>query len=289
MKKLILLLPILAMLCIQTKAFAWGQTGHRVVAEVCMRNLNPEAKRAIKRILKEDLLSEVSTWADYVKSEDECDFARSWHYINIDPNESLDQVMLEANKDTNINNVVEAIMLMTKVLEGEKKSISKFQSILKKNNASLLNESLDATALALLIHFMGDLHQPLHVGKAEDKGGNDVKVKFFWENRNLHSVWDSGIIDEEQLSFTEFADYVGGQSQKEVNEINNGSVLDWTAESFKYRLEIYEDLEKRSDGDEKPELSYDYQHDYLPLVKQRLLEAGLRSAYLLNEIFKAEK
>jgi len=132
-------------------------------------------------------------------------------------------------------------------------------------------------ALRFLVHFVGDVHQPLHVGRREDLGGNRVLVLWFDEPANLHSVWDSRMIESEELSFTELAGFIDHPTPEEVAAWQATGYPDWIAESFALREEVY-DL-----GDRR--LGYRYGYEKLPIVRKRLLQAGVRLAGLLESIF----
>jgi len=129
----------------------------------------------------------------------------------------------------------------------------------------------------MLVHLVGDIHQPLHVGCCDDQGGNKVKVKWFGRDTNLHGTWDSNMIDDTKLSYTELASYLDEPDQPTINAWQKNSVLDWAGESMGVRKQVYE----FGDGN----LSYKYSYKNLPLVKQRLLQAGIRLAGLLNDIY----
>ncbi|HCZ36443.1 MAG TPA: S1/P1 Nuclease, partial [Cytophagales bacterium] len=126
-------------------------------------------------------------------------------------------------------------------------------------------------------HMIGDMHQPLHVGKPGDRGGNDVKVKWFRNDSNLHRVWDSEMIDDTKLSYTELADALGKPGKDKLAKWQQGTVRDWALESVSYRPQVY-DIGNGS-------LSYSYSYKYLPIAKERLLQAGIRLAALLNTIY----
>ncbi|MBX2841605.1 MAG: S1/P1 nuclease, partial [Flammeovirgaceae bacterium] len=133
-------------------------------------------------------------------------------------------------------------------------------------------------ALRCLIHLIGDIHQPLHVGNGEDRGGNDVEVEYFWEKSNLHRVWDSGIIDAQQLSYTEYAESIKYVEKDEIKTLQGSKVLDWAYESMSYRETVY-------DLPEHKKINYRYNFDHLAIVNKRLLQAGIRLAGVLNRIY----
>jgi hypothetical protein len=136
----------------------------------------------------------------------------------------------------------------------------------------------EAFALKCLIHLIGDIHQPLHVGNGNDRGGNDIKVSYFWQSRNLHSVWDTGIIEQQNYSYTEYTNSIDHASEAQIEKWQSSSLMEWIYESASYRDQIY-------DLPEDQKISYEYNYKNLDLVNQRLLQAGIRLAGVLNEIY----
>ncbi len=123
------------------------------------------------------------------------------------------------------------------------------------------------------------MHQPLHVGRGADRGGNLIEAKWFDEKTNVHTIWDDKIIDATKLSFSELAEFIHTKNKKQVADLQDSTVLDWVNESIRYREQVYTVPEPTTSG------TYKYAHDNLPLVKLRLGQAGVRLAGLLNEIF----
>ena len=124
----------------------------------------------------------------------------------------------------------------------------------------------------------GDMHQPLHVGNGTDRGGNDVKVIYRGQLSNIHRVWDTNMIESQNLSFTEWTNWLATKITEQ--DLQDWSSLDpfvWAKESQDIRMTIYP---------EKEQLGWAYQHQHLPTVKLRLKQAGVRLAFYLNEIFK---
>jgi hypothetical protein len=149
--------------------------------------------------------------------------------------------------------------------------------------ATLLDRSASKkdkeTALRFIVHLVADLHQPLHAGNGTDKGGNEVKVTWFGKPTNLHAVWDSALVDEEQLSFTELAERLGRRTtSRQVIEWWDPNPADWVHESAAIRDTVYP---------KAPELSYDYVYKFTPVVDRRLQQAGVRLAAYLNDIWAA--
>lgn len=267
---------------------AWGANGHRIVAKICYDNLSEEVQVRINDLLGDDYLAQVATWPDFIRSEPNWDFTKDWHYITIDTGKTVSEVMEAADKTEKIDNVIEAIQFMIAVLNKENKEDRyHFNELMKDNGVTPLNGSIDATALAFLVHFIGDIHQPMHVGKGTDLGGNLVEVQFFSKKMNLHSVWDEGIIEKEQLSFTEFAAFVNKHQIKLKEECENDGIEQWTIESVNAREKIYNTLKVKMDTvTGLPDLKYQYQHNNQPVIEKRLAAAGFRAAAMLNRIYK---
>jgi hypothetical protein len=130
----------------------------------------------------------------------------------------------------------------------------------------------------MIVHIIGDLHQPLHAGDGTDRGGNDVKVSFFWEDSNLHRVWDSGLIDRRQLSYTEWTDLLAPKiTAEQAAAWQTTDPVVYITESAKIRDTIYPEGDK---------LSWQYLYDHTPTMKLRLQQAGVRIAAHLNDAFK---
>ena len=131
----------------------------------------------------------------------------------------------------------------------------------------------------LLVHLIGDLHQPLHIGRAEDKGGNAIKVKWFRGKTNLHSVWDTKMIESFNMTYTELSSNLNYFSKNQKEAIQKGSVLDWVNETRVITMKVYESAEINDN------LSYRYMYDHFSTVKSQLKKGGLRLAKVLNELF----
>ena len=240
------------------QVLSWGQTGHRVTGAIAEIYLTPKAQLAISQLLINEDLAEASTYADEMRSNPS-EFwkktANPWHYVNVFEGKTYSDIVPPPE-----GNAVTALEMFTKQLKSKKASLEEKQ-----------------LALRFIVHIVGDLHQPFHAGNGTDKGGNDVKLQFFWEDSNLHRVWDSGLIDRENLSYTEWTNKlsrkISSQQAKEWMEVNPKV---WIAESAKLRDNLYPENDK---------LSWDYQYQNMPIVKQRLQMGGVRIAAYLNDLF----
>lgn len=280
-------LLFLLLLIASQSIYGWGPNGHRIVAQICYDNLDPSVQERVDKVLGDDYLTQVATWPDFIRSESNWDFTQPWHYVTIDPDKTVAQIIAENATNSTIDNVIEAIQLMREILSGNSAEKKKFLALMKEHDVQPLNGSVEATALAFLVHFIGDIHQPMHVGKNKDLGGNMISVLFFSERMNLHSVWDAGIIEQEQLSFTEFASFVNKHQIGMKSSCEKDSIEKWTTESVIAREHIYNTLYNSTDkATGLPDLKYQYQHDNITLVEKRLAAAGYRAAHLLNSIFQ---
>ncbi|HKK25660.1 MAG TPA: S1/P1 nuclease [Gracilimonas sp.] len=237
-------------------ALRWGQIGHRTTGDIAEQYLTPQAAKEVKRVLGHESLAQVSTWMDEVRSDDSYDYMTTWHYVTIPERETY--ATSEKEEDGDI------IWALRKVV-----------SELKEGG---LTPKQEAENLKILVHLVGDIHQPLHVGNGTDRGGNDVKLQWFWENSNLHRVWDSEMIDDKQLSFTELSDFVNSASAEQIRDWQSASIIDWANESQSLLPRVY-------DIPEDKELSYEYAYKNWSTVEVRLLKAGIRLAGIINDIY----
>ncbi|MBC7537518.1 MAG: S1/P1 nuclease [Bacteriovorax sp.] len=261
MKKLFLVMTLV--IGFSQNAFSWGKTGHRIVGEIAQRNLDSNTLKAIKELAGDDDLSRLSTWPDEIRSDPKMGYTAPWHYVSIPNGKTyFDQ---KRNKE---GDVIEALYRFEDALRDPKET---------------KEHKLDA--LRFLVHMTGDLHQPLHVGLAEDRGGNSIRVKWFKTETNLHTVWDEELIDFEKLSFTEYANYLNHFSKDDKKDLEKGTFIDWAKESQDLRTKVYD----FGGPSESSSLSYEYNYKVKPTVELRLKQAGLRLAYVLNKIFSQEK
>ena len=278
-------LLIFLLLLLPTLLPAWGANGHRIVAHIAQENMTPAARARMDEILGNNYLAQVANWPDYIKAESGWDFAKPWHYMTVQPDETPADVAEYNGKRDGVDDVREGIDLMVGVLGGDAGARNRLQELLTKNKVEPLNGSLDATALAFLIHFIGDVHQPMHVGKNRDQGGNKIAVLYYGDRYNLHSVWDTQLIEHERLSYTEFANFAVMHTRDQKTVWEDDPLRQWIDESVALREEIYNTLYDRTDRETGlPDFSWDYQHDFLPVVESRLAAAGYRAAWLLNNL-----
>ena len=236
----------------------WGSTGHRAVGEIAELHLSKKAKKEIEKLLGGQGLALVSTFGDDIKSDDAYDKYYTWHFVNF----PFDKKYEDSEKNKR-GDIVMGIDHCVKVL--------------KDPNAS---EQDKIFFLKFLVHLIGDLHQPMHVGREEDRGGNDIKLEWHRKKSNLHRVWDSDMISFYNMSYSELVSNRKKLSKAQVERIQEGSVLDWTYESQALAKKVYASAESEA------KLSYRYSYDHFDVVTSQLQKSGIRLAKVLNDIFE---
>jgi len=271
-------------LSILNSAFAWGPTGHRVVGEVAQKYLTLLTKIKIKKLTNGHSLAQFATWPDEIKSDpDKYSHTYHWHYTDW-PN-GQDKYSTKDNHGSLITSLEDNL----KILKNKK-----------------LSNDERSKALKFVIHLMGDLHQPLHIGNGTDRGGNNCKVVFHKQLINLHRLWDADMINFTNLSYTELSNFVNVTSKSAVKEIKKGNVLSWAKETKNLRESIYPIDGQTTKQDnpkvpqvtgerrycqkdntltetELPQLGYRYSYVFMPIVEKRLLYAGIRLAKVIND------
>ena len=134
--------------------------------------------------------------------------------------------------------------------------------------------------LRILIHLVGDIHQPLHAAKKGITGGNDIRVSWFSDNSNLHRVWDSDLIDHQQLSYTEYAMAINFVTPAQKASWQKQPLSEWLYESYTISLKLTDEIKTPN-----PRLGYEYNFKHLETINRQLLKGGVHLAGLLNQIF----
>ncbi len=254
MKKFFVL--ILTSCLVFTQSFGWGVTGHRAIGLVAEKHLSAKAKKKLKLLMGQESLAMMSTWMDEVRSDSTFNYTADWHWVTIETGKNYSDSPKNPNGD----------VIMT------------LERLIAELKTKALDRKREIEYIKMIVHLVGDIHQPLHVGCCDDRGGNSVKVKWFRNETNLHSVWDSNMIDDTKLSYTELAGALEEPTAKVLAQWQKASVRDWATESMTYRKQVY----TVGDGN----LSFKYSYKNLDSVKLRLVQAGIRLAGVLNEIYK---
>ncbi len=241
-------------------AFSWYDKGHRVVALIAEANLTAEARKGIQEILPAGTtLADAAVWPDHDgRSIGDLD---PLHYVSIAENaEGYDQARDCPKRDC----MVEALRW--------------FLSNLADKNAPTIIKRM---ALRYVAHLVGDMHQPLHAGRAKDHGGTEIKVSYRGQTTNLHYFWDTDLVEMEPGTPAELAERLGSAITKEDRlGWQSGGPVQWTDESLML-------VRSRAYGvGQSVELSDEYVEMARPVVRTRLVQAGIRLAWLLNSVFK---
>lgn len=234
----------------------WGKTGHRIVGDIAADHLTPETREAVDQVLGPTSIAIASTWMDKIRSDPDYDHTHDWHWVTIPDGMTYEKTEKNPNGDL----------------------INAIRTFINELKSGSLSDKEEEEKLKMLIHLVGDIHQPLHVGTGEDRGGNQTEVEWFDEPSNLHRVWDSEMIDDTKLSYTEFSDAISHPTDQQIKEWQDSGVLDWAYEAMELRDQVY-------NLPDDHQLSYHYQYENRGLLDRQLLKGGVRLAGVLNEIY----
>jgi hypothetical protein len=288
------------------RAWAWGPIGHRVTAEIAQRHLSPKAAAAVARLLNGRTLADVANWADELRDDPRFDKYKALHFATV-PDGTAHYADTKKNP---CGDLVLAIQVLSDFLRtGAREPLARIKALTQTPDPEcnpVVTDPLDAaSALALLVHFVGDLHQPLHVGGA-DAGGNAVKVQWLGADTNLHAVWDSDLIAIEGLGHADFARFLDHSSDAERDRWKRSTVEECADEAVAMRPALYRFPDLRRPGEKRGAangpapaevttlqswgfvfpLGYGYAGAHRDQVRAQLLKSGIRLAHLLNQIFQ---
>lgn len=253
------LVAAVALAILPAPALAWGKTGHRVIGALADQMLTTKARAGIVNILGTETLAEASNWPDFMRSDPSPFWqttASPWHYVTVPVGKTYADVGPPSEGDA-----------LT--------ALKQFADKVRNPKTSLADKQL---ALRFIVHIVGDLSQPLHVGRGDDKGGNDVRVTWFGKPTNLHAVWDSALIDDQQLSYTEYAAFLSVRLTPLFRRQWSGDEpLAWVADSAAMRETVYPTQDK---------LGYEYVYQQRVRMEEQLEKGGVRLAAFLNALFR---
>jgi hypothetical protein len=246
---------------------AWGATGHKVVAQIAYDRLTPKARAEVDQLLAGSTLAEFSVWPDQIKGDPTWKWTKPWHFADMP--EGATEFRLDRDCPD------EGCVV---------KGIQRYEAVLKSGR---FGEEERVRALKFLTHFVGDIHQPLHVGHKADKGGNGIEVQLFSRKTNLHAVWDDGLIKQRGMEFGVYASKLEAALKPEGEKAMLAAMdpVAWAteshalAESHAYKNARGEVIKA---GDT---LGQDYADRNAPVVDEQLTKAGARLAKMLNAVF----
>ena len=254
---------VLIMNAVAMPAAAWWDDEHRAVAMIADKHLSNEARQQIKQLLGDSSLAEGSLWPDRIKSQNRWAHSKTWHYMNLARNQDI----------SDYQPIVGGDILW---------ALDYFYSRLKEPGISTSDRR---QALQFFVHLVADIHQPLHVGTAKDRGGNAISVR--WFNRpklhNLHQVWD-GLLTRNDLSPAQYAQLLDSAAQSLRRDWQNSTFKDWARESKQLLEQLYSVGAENADR-KALELGDKYLRANKPIAEKRLAQAGVRLAHYLNRAF----
>jgi hypothetical protein len=253
-------LSVSAFLAVVLILVSWGYKGHRAIATIAQRHLTSNTAYVVSAYLKGESMADVSTWADENKNRT----TAPWHFLNLPLGLSHEEFVQTVSQSD--NNVYTAIL--------------KTEAILKDNTLSFDEKN---EALKYLIHLVGDAHQPMHVSRKEDKGGNTIQVRFDNKGTNLHSLWDSKLIEHEGLSQDDISKKYDTATPDQIKKWQADGPMEWLWESYQISSQLYAETKAGQTIDDI------YYSKYIPVIHQRIDQAGIRLAGELNRIFINEK
>ena len=251
MKKTLVVIAIIIYSLYPKQTFAWGRTGHSLVAEIAFKNLDEKTKKNVLKYLDGLNIEDAANWMDGQRSDPSFDYLKPLHYINIEKGK-------EYNNEP--NNIASEL----------KRILSDFDKI------NTLTDDAIKMDLLELFHLIGDLHQPLHCGYGGDKGGNTYQVQFNGKGSNLHKVWDTEIIEYKNITLNDVSN--SADIELKQNKKFDELVVLWLNESKSLVDGLYPSNHK---------ISEDYINTSTPVIKRQLLLAGMRLSAVLSHYFKS--
>lgn len=251
---IILLLAVLPVPALQ----AYGPIGHRVIASIARNELSTGARKKIEKVIGTNGMIYFSTWADEVRSDSSYSYSYPWHYQNLNTSITPETIStLWDNPASEGEHLFYAIQQLTHRLKKDKK---------------------DVEALKFLIHFTGDLYQPMHLGRQADLGGNKVAYTWFGEKSNIHRLWDSQLIDHYDMSYSELARYLTDKFTPQKRKLKKTALTGDLYQSYQLCVRIY-------NYDNRDMNNYLYFYRFSPEQELQLYKAGLRLAQFLESIY----
>jgi len=257
-------IPSLLALVLSAALLSWGVTGHRTVGKIAAGHLTPQAKSAVHELIGDTTLADISTWPDEVRSQPAYRHTAPWHYINLPLGLSYADFETKV-KDMTQENVYAALLQQERIL-----------------GSATSTRPQKVEALKYIVHFVGDLHQPMHVSREEDKGGNTIQLNYDGSGTNLHALWDSKLIDHQGLTYEQMAEKYDHATPAQIKQWQSDPLIKWIWESYQASSKLYEEV----DGMKSRAIDDSYYQAHIAIVQDRIEKAGIRLAGVLNEIFR---
>jgi len=253
MKKKATVLLSLLLIVYSTQALAWGRTGHKLVAEIAYRYMSEDARKALTKYLDGMTMDEAGNWMDDQRSNNYYNFMRTWHYLDVEKGQQY-QPSPERNAITVLNAAYNEL----------------------KNYQTLKDKDIRRDLL-LMFHLVGDIHQPLHVGYPNDKGGNDITPASGLVSGNLHSMWDTQILEYAGITIDSCLAQGEKLTPEQTEDLKKINLLRWYAQSRSYLDFVY--------SYDKNGVDKAYIDSAKVIIEKQIFTAGIRLASMVNEIF----
>lgn len=239
---------------------SWGRTGHSTIGLIAANHLTAEANAGISALLGNETLADVASWADDNRSPE----TAPWHFINVEPGLSFEDFKQQVEGKTDVYT-----------------ALVKEEGILADQAAGREDR---VNALKYVVHFVGDIHQPMHVSRAEDKGGNTIQVRYDGIGTNLHSLWDTKMLEHAGLNPDQLAKQFDKATPQQITKWQSYPQITWAWESYQISSQLYSEIDKNG-----ADIDENYYKVHMPIVENRLEKAGIRLAGVLNIIFSKTK
>lgn len=253
---------VMLLACVVAVA-AWGQEGHATIAQIASQLISAKTTSIVNQFLGGASMASVASDADDYRSTSGGYWSGPYHYINTVRTETV------IHMDTDC---VDSVCVVDAIYNYTKRFVNDTQAPFQCN---LNVDEAEPCALVFLIHFVGDVHQPLHCGYGDDRGGNDIRVNWYGDSTNLHSVWDVSIIQKWTSSYTDAANQLLQAIKVNNPYTNTTDALAIANESLYWVENLVYDFSGTNLGDAYYQLA-------LPVVKERLAAAGVRLAAILD-------
>jgi hypothetical protein len=249
MKHILILFIIFA----SFKSYSWSKDGHEIIAQIAKHYLKKPVLDSVQKYLDTLSMEKASTWMDEQRNNHQFDYLKPWHYVNV----PKDKTYVKTEKPNLINQLQLAI------------------SNLKRHKK--LTSAEIAFNLKVVIHLVGDLHQPLHCGYFEDKGGNEIELEYLGKKDNLHHVWDKSLIATNKIDTALCISFINTMNPKQLKKMQKINVLNWVKESRTLLPFVYDFKDKQ--------LNTAYVQSSNQVVTLQLIRGGIRLASILNIAF----
>lgn len=252
------LVSLILLLLSVVPTFGWGKMGHNVVCYIAECNLDTTALRHVTDVLGGRSLVYYSSWMDSASNSREYAYTKEWHYFNMKRGDRVATAKRSKSGDL----------------------LSAMTDIVERLKSEELSREDEFVALKMLIHLVGDMHQPMHLGREDDEGGNTVPVVYFTQSTSLHAAWDYHLVKGvREWSYTEWQREIDRLTPEERMIVVGGTMEEWIDATHEITNQIYRDTPAET------RMFYDYLDRYTPVIEQQLLYAGLRLAAILNDIY----